>query len=322
MPEARAFWITGPGRGEIREEVLAEPRPGEILVQTLASGISRGSEALVFRGHVPKSQHALMRAPFQAGDFTFPLKYGYSNLGEVLAGPPGLKGQRVFCLYPHQDRYVVPVSAVVPVPDGLPSARAVLAANMETALNGLWDAGPRIGERIAVVGAGVVGTLVAALAAGIPGSEVELIDLDSAKGRTAAALGLAFAQPDEARLEADLVVHASGTSAGLATALGLAAFEATVLELSWYGDRMVQAPLGEAFHSRRLTLRSSQVGTVAAPMRARRNHAERLALALRLLMDDRFEALLEPALPFAELPERMPAITSAPGLLCQVVDYR
>lgn len=321
MTETRAFWVTAAGVGELRAEQLAGRTGDQVEVETLASGISRGTEALVFLGRVPSSQHATMRAPFQAGDFGFPIKYGYSAVGEVVGGLIELQGQRVFCLHPHQDRFIVPADAVLPLPGALPTDRAVLAANMETALNGLWDAAPRLGERIAVVGAGVVGALVAALAAGLPGAQVQLIDIDPAKAGVAAAMGVDFALPDTADREVDLVVHTSGSVVGLQTALQLGAFEATILELSWYGDQTVEVPLGEAFHSRRLTLRSSQVGSIATSMRARWSHRRRLALALDLLLDPRFDALLEPAIAFDRLPAEMPEITRAAGRMCQVVHY-
>jgi threonine dehydrogenase-like Zn-dependent dehydrogenase len=323
MAEAHAFWIVEAGRGELRSERLPEPGPGEVLVETLASGISRGTESLVFQGEVPRSQRQAMRAPFQAGGLGFPVKYGYSSVGTVVHGPEGLRGRRVFCLFPHQDRYVVPAAAVLPVPNDVPDARAVLAANMETALNGLWDAAPRIGDRLAVVGAGVVGALATALLSRMPGVELQLIDVDPVKARIASALGVGFALPADAAGGADLVIHASGAPEGLTTALSLAGFEATVLELGWYGDRLVPAPLGEAFHSRRLTLRSSQVGAVADSRRARWDHRRRLALALRLLADPRLDALLEPAVPFERLPEAMAGLAAGPGgAMCQVISYR
>jgi threonine dehydrogenase-like Zn-dependent dehydrogenase len=323
MAEARAFWVTAPGRGEVRSELLPAPGAGEVLVETLASGISRGTETIVFQGHVPKSQHRVMRAPFQAGEFDFPLKYGYSSVGIVTDGAPELRGRRVFCLYPHQDRYVVPASAVVPVPDDVPDARAVLAANLETALNGLWDAAPRIGDRVAVIGAGVVGALAAALLAGMPGTEVQLIDVNPDKAAIAAALGVDFALPHAARGEVDLVIHASGAPEGLARALDLAGLEARIVELSWYGDRAVALPLGEAFHSRRLQLISSQVSAVAPAQRSRWERSRRLALALDLLADYRFDALLAPAVPFVRLPEVMAELATRPSdVMCQVISYR
>ncbi|MCE3250852.1 MAG: dehydrogenase [Geminicoccaceae bacterium] len=275
MAEARAFWVVAPGHGELRREPLPAPGAGEVLIETLASGISRGTETLVFQGGVPRSQHRTMRAPFQAGEFTFPVKYGYSSVGVVTDGALELRGRRVFCLHPHQDRYVVPAQAAQAVPDDVPDARAVLAANLETALNGLWDAAPRIGDRVAVIGAGVVGALAAALLARIPGTAVQLIDLNPEKAALAAALGVDFALPDAARGEVDLVVHASGAPEGLARALALAGFEARVVELSWYGDRPVPLALGEAFHSRRLQLVASQVGALAPAQRARWDHRRR-----------------------------------------------
>lgn len=320
--EARAFWVAAPGRGEIRAERLPAPDRDDALVRTLYSAISRGTEALVFTGNVPPSEHARMRAPFQAGDFPAPVKYGYCNVGVVESGPYGLTGKHVFCLYPHQTRYVVPVSALTVLPSDVPPARAVLAANLETAVNGLWDAAPRIGDRVAVVGAGTVGCLVAWLAARIAGCEVELIDIDGRKAAVAAALGVPFRAPADATRDADAVIHTSASETGLATALELAAFEATVVELSWYGARQPKVPLGAAFHSRRLTLRSSQVGSVAAAQRTRWTHARRMALVLRLLAHDELDALISGESAFDELPELLRRLSSEPGYtLCHRILY-
>jgi threonine dehydrogenase-like Zn-dependent dehydrogenase len=323
MVDATAFWVAAAGEGSLRRETLRSLGEGDVLVEALASGVSRGTETLVFHGRVPESQHQRMRAPYQAGDFTFPVKYGYCSVGRVIQGSAELEGRRVFCLHPHQDRYVVPQTAVVPIPDGLPTMRAVLAANMETALNGLWDATPRLGDRIAVVGGGVVGLLVAGLAGQIPGCSVQLIDTNPAKAESAKAFGLHFAAIDEAIGDADLVIHASGHPSGLCDALTLGRFEATILELSWFGDREVTLPLGEAFHSRRLRLISSQVGAVAPGMRDRRGHRERMALALDLLAaDGRFDRLLAPPVAFDRLPEVMTELLGPRSdVLCQVIDY-
>ncbi|MET0341943.1 MAG: zinc-binding alcohol dehydrogenase [Polyangiales bacterium] len=302
VPVPRALWFTGPRRAELREARLAEPRDGEVLVAALYSGISRGSERLVHEGRVPASEHARMRAPFQEGAFPFPVKYGYASVGRVMAGPGLLLGRDVFCLHPHQSAYVVPADAVLPVPTTVPSARAVLAANMETALNALWDAELRAGDRVAVVGAGVVGCLVAYLAARHPGTEVTLVDVDARKQAVAARLGVDFRLPTAAPRERDVVLHASGAPAGLATALALAGLEARVIELSWYGDQPVSAPLGEGFHALRLTLRSSQVGRLPAAQAARWTHRRRLALALDLLADPALDALITDEHAFEDAP--------------------
>ncbi|MDL2080921.1 zinc-binding alcohol dehydrogenase [Streptomyces sp. GXMU-J15] len=320
-PPARAFWLSSPGEGEIREVYLPDPAEGEVLVRALYSGVSRGTETLVFRGGVPESQHAAMRAPFQEGDFPAPVKYGYLSVGVVEQGPADLVGSTVFCLYPHQTHYVVPASAVTRVPDHVPAERAVLAGTVETAVNALWDAAPMVGDRIAVVGGGMVGSSVAALLARFPGVRLQLVDADPARAEIAKALGVDFALPGQARGECDLVVHASATEQGLARSLELLRAEGTVVELSWYGDRRVSLPLGEAFHSRRLTLRSSQVGTVS-PARASRSYADRLALALDLLADPRLDALVTGESAFEELPEVMPRLASgAIPALCHRVRY-
>lgn len=322
MRRARSFWVAEPGRGEIRAEDVPAPEEGEVLIGARVSGISRGTESLVFQGRVPQSQHTTMRCPFQVGEFAGPVKYGYASVGVIEEGPAPRLGQRVFCLHPHQDIYVVPADAAVPVPPGVPDERAVLAANMETAINGLWDAAPRIGDRVAVVGAGVVGGLCAALLRRIPGTALELIDVAPGRAKLAEALGVAFRTPDEASGGADLVIHASATAEGLATALSLAGFEALVLEMSWYGAAPVAAPLGEGFHSSRLTLRSSQVGAVAASRRARWDRRRRLELALRLLEDERFDAFLTGESRFEELPDIMPRLAAGSGeALCHIVRY-
>jgi threonine dehydrogenase-like Zn-dependent dehydrogenase len=320
---ARAFWVTGPGRGEIRPQSVPEPGDGEVVVRTLYSAISRGTEAMVFNGAVPRSEYQRMRAPFQAGDFPAPVKYGYINVGLVERGPEALEGRTVFCLYPHQTRYVVPAEAVHVVPDNVPAARAVLAAYMETAVNGLWDALPRVGDRVAVVGAGTLGCLVAWLASNIAGCRVELVDIEPGRRRAAEALGVDFAEPPDAAPEADLVLHASGTQDGLATALGLAGIEATVLELSWFGDQRIALPLGEAFHSRRLILRSSQVGAVAASQRPRWTVQRRMGLVLELLAAPELDVLITGEHPFDELPAVLARLSEAAGQpLCHRIVYR
>ena len=316
---ARALWLTVPGRADIRDADVAPPGAGEVLVRTSYTGVSRGTETLVFRGGVPANQHEVMRAPFQEGDFPAPVKYGYLNVGVVEQGPPELVGRTVFSLYPHQTRFVVPAWAVTVVPDGVPAGRAVLAGTVETAVNALWDAPPLIGDRVAVVGAGMVGCSVAALLGRFPGVRVQLVDVDPARVAVADALGVDFALPAAAAGGCDLVVHASATAAGLARSLDLAAPDTTVLELSWYGDRPVAVPLGEAFHSRRLTIRGSQVGTVA---RTRRTHADRLALALDLLRDPRFDALVTGECRFQDLPDVLPRLASGElPALCLRVTY-
>jgi threonine dehydrogenase-like Zn-dependent dehydrogenase len=320
---ARAFWLVAPGHGEIRNQPLPAPGTNEVLIRTSASAISRGTESLVFLGRVPPSEYGTMRCPFQEGNFPAPVKYGYASVGEIEAGPTALRGQRIFCLYPHQDLYIVPAEAVVPVPENVPDRRAALAANMETALNTMWDAGPRLGDRIAIVGGGVVGCFIASLAAKIPGTRVELIDIDPRRERIAAALGCRFAAPDGASGDCDIVFHSSASEAGLATALRIAGFEAKLIELSWYGNKAVSVPLGQAFHQRRLQLISSQVGAVARARRAQRTHRERLSLALALLSDPVYDQLITGHCTLDELPQRMAQLAAAPdGALAEIVRYR
>ncbi len=324
MPDltTEALWYVGAGRAELRGEPLAAPGPGEVRIRALHSAISRGTERLVLSGSVPPSEFERMRAPFMAGSFPFPVKYGYAAVGRVEQGPAELQGRLVFALHPHQSVFNLPTAAAVPVPDNVPAARAVLAANMETALNAVWDAQPAAADRIAVVGAGVVGSLVAYLCGRLPGAQVTLVDVDPARAALARVLGVGFAAPGAAPGDCDVVVHASGTGAGLATALDLAGDETTVLEMSWYGAGDVAVPLGAAFHSRRLRLVSSQVGQIAASHRARWSFPRRLSAAIGLLADARLDGLIAPAIKFHDLPQRLPDILTPPGgVLCQIVTY-
>ncbi len=322
---ARAFWTVDRCVGRIRPVGLPSPGPGEVLVRTLCSGISRGTETLVFEGRVPSDQYVTMRAPFQDGDFPWPVKYGYLSVGVVEDGPAELVGRTVFCLFPHQSAYVVPVDSVVVVPQDVPARRAVLAGTVETAVNALWDAAPLLGDRVAVVGGGMVGCCVTALLTRFPGVSVSLVDVDRTRSNLAAVLRARFASPDEAAATAsgcDLVVHTSASSAGLQLSLELLATEGTVVDLSWYGDTEVRLALGGSFHSGRLALRASQVGAVAAARRSRRSPRDRLALALDLLRDPVFDSLLTGQSDFEELPEVMPRIASGSlPAICHTVSY-
>ncbi len=304
--DATAFWIKAPGACELRRTTLADLAPGHVRVRTLYSGISRGTERLVFSGGVPESEYARMRAPFQQGDLPGPVAYGYCAMGTIVAGDPARLGQRVFALHPHQDIFDVPGDAALPVPDDVPDQAALLAAHLETAINALWDHPPRIGDRIAVVGLGAVGLCLSRLLRAVPG--VELYGLDPSPLATVRA-NLPSACPGDC----DLVFHVSGSEAGLASAIALAGFEATIVELSWYGQAAPRVPLGGAFHSRRLTIAASQVGAVSPARRAKYRHADRLALALRLLADPAFRLDAGPATPFAQLPQRYAALLADPA---------
>ena len=314
MTQARAFWAVAPWVGEIRSETLPLPATGHLLVRTIATGVSRGTEALVFAGRVPVSEYAAMRAPLMGGDFPFPVKYGYCAVGW------GPDGGRVFVLHPHQDVFLAPAAMCVPVPDAVPDRRAVLAANMETAVNIVWDAAPSVGERVLIIGAGVVGLLTGSLLARIPGCVVTAVDTNPARAALAHRFGCRFATPDAAPGDQELIVHASASEAGLRLALRCAAFEGRIVEASWYGDRAPSVPLGEAFHARRLRLIASQVGAVAPAMRGRRTYGQRLALALDLLADPAYDALLEGPTPFESLVDAMPRILTQGGL-CHVITY-
>jgi NADPH:quinone reductase-like Zn-dependent oxidoreductase len=317
---ARAFWVTAPGRGEILDTRLPVRSDTDVLIRTCFSGVSRGTEALVFAGRVPVSERQRMRAPFQEGEFPGPVKYGYANVGMVEDGPPGLLGRYVFSLFPHQTEFVLPVHAAHPLPAGVPPARAVLAANLETAINGVWDAAPQPGDRVLVIGAGTVGCLVAWLVESMVGVSCVVSDINRERAAVAGALGVEFVHPDGLSEDWNLIVHASGSEAGLRRALEVAAADATILEMSWFGDRLVSLPLGQAFHARRLTLKSSQVGALPPDKRADWTLDRRLDRAISLLADPALDALITSESAFEELPRVMAELASQvpPGLMHRV----
>ena len=308
---AKALWYVSPGVAEIRTQAVGAPVAGEAQVRTVFSGLSRGTERLVLAGQVGPSEWQRMRAPLQEGNFPFPVKYGYCAVGVVNAGPEKLIGKTVFCLHPHQDWFNVPVERLTVVPDVVPARRGTLAANMETALNAMWDAGVGPGDRIVVVGGGIVGLLVAHLAGRLPGAEVTLVDVDAGRGPLAKQLGVRFALPKDAIGEADVVFHTSASAAGLDTAIKLTGEEGSIVEMSWYGDHKVAVELGGAFHSRRLKLVSSQVGKISPTRRARWDYGRRLEAALKLLEDLRLDVLVAETVPFAEAAKRVPEILAA-----------
>ncbi|MFB7892601.1 zinc-binding alcohol dehydrogenase [Microbacterium sp. NPDC056044] len=319
---ATAWWTVGPGQGEFRSEPLPGISDGEASVRTLFTGVSRGTESLVARGEVPVSEHERMRAPFQAGEFPFPVKYGYLNVGTVEHGPAALHGRTVFSLFPHQSRFVVPADALHPVPEAVPPRRAALAGAVETAVNVLWDAAPLVGDRIVVVGAGMIGAAIARVARSIPGSEVTLVDVDPARATTAEALGVGFVLASEELPGADVVIEASGAGAGLQLALGIAPTDGEVIVASWYGSRAVSLELGADFHSRRIAIRPSQVGAIAVRRRASRTMRNRLAIALRLLEDPAYDALLGGTTSWRRLPEVTAALADGTaGELCHTIDW-
>lgn len=319
---AEALWYVGEKTCEIRSERLPHQNETEAHVATSYSLISRGTERLVFQGRVPKSVHARMRAPFQVGEFTFPVKYGYACVGKVTSGPADWLDRHVFCLHPHQTSFVTQTDYLTPVPDTVPVHRAVLAANMETALNALWDGKPSPADQICVVGAGVVGLLTAYLCQKIPGTSVTVVDINPARGGLANRLGCKFALPDNAPEEQDIVFHASASSSGLQTALSAAGKGATVVELSWYGDKPVTVNIGAEFHSQRLTLLSSQVGSLPADRQDRWTFKRRLHAAMKLLNDPVLDALLTYEVAFRDLPSSLPALlTEQDDILTPLVRY-
>ncbi|MFJ4263204.1 zinc-binding alcohol dehydrogenase [Paenarthrobacter nicotinovorans] len=319
--QATAYWVTKSGDGELRPEAIENPTEEEALVRTLYSGVSRGTERVVHEGRVPERVADLMQAPHQEGEFPGPVKYGYLSVGVVEQGPDEWLGKTIFSLHPHQDFYVVPTSQLTPIPADVPARRAVLTGIVEVAINAIWEAGPRLGDRVAVVGGGLVGGVLATLLRKYPLGRLQLVDADPEKRSLADKLGIEFSEPDNADNDNDIVFHCSASNEGLKLSLQLAGDDSDVIELSWFADKEVTLPLGEDFHARRLNIRSSQVGAVALPRRHRRTNAQRLQEAAAQLKDPLFDTFLTSECQFQNLPATLARLLERPGGFCHVVAY-
>lgn len=301
---AREYWTEAAGSGGIRAADIPAPGPGEVLIETEVSGISPGTETLVHRGQVPAEVADLMAAPHQLGTLDFPVSHGYLNVGVVRRGPAELLGRRVFTLSGHRSHLVVPESACHVVAAEVPSERALLAGVAEVGLNAVWESQASLADRIAVIGGGLVGLVTALLAARVSPARLQVIETDPRRRAAAGELGLDAVPPEQADGDNDVVLHTSATQQGLRRSLEITGDDATVVEMSWYGDRQPPVPLGADFHARRLRLLASQVGEVAVPKRHRRSRRQRLGAALGLL-DDRFDALVTGSSPLERLPKVM-----------------
>lgn len=307
--------------GEARIDTVDLPPQG-IRVMTRFSGISRGTERLIFNGLVPEAEHDRMRAPLQSGDFPFPVRYGYAATGTVDDPTTDLHGREVFCLHPHQTAFRAPQAMVLPIPRNVPASRAILAANMETALNAIWDARLRPGSKCLVVGAGLLGWLITALLSRRPDLSVDITDIRTDTGVKADDFSVNFMTPDRTNsCSYDVAFHTSASSAGLQSALDALNFEGRVIELSWYGVRETQINLGGNFHANRLSILCSQVGHVAPTHRHAVTHRDRLARALTALDDPRLDLLITHEVHFRDLPESLPRLLAddAPGIATRIV---
>lgn len=329
---ATALWFPRARTVELRREVLPAPGPGEVRVRALASGLSHGTEMLVYRGEVPAGTGLDLST--LRGSFAFPISYGYASVGRVVSAAEDVDAPRpgdlVFVHHPHQTGYVVPASLPVILPADLPPELGVFLANVETAINVMLDAHPRLGERVVIFGQGVVGLLLTQLARRTGVERIVTVDPIPLRRelslRVGADVSLAPGDSVAAKLRdltggvgADLAVEASGNPAALAAALNCVAAEGTVVVSSWYGTKEVTLPLGEAFHRGRIRLVSSQVGSIDPALTARWNHRRRLDLARDLLPTLLLAPLITHRVPFVDAAEAYALVDRHHGESVQVV---
>ena len=298
MRKARALWHTSASQSQIKEvELSANPA---CVVKSLYSLISTGTERLVSRGQVPHALYASMKVPYMEGEFSFPVKYGYSLVGEVQEGPEEILGKKVHLLHPHQDYCRVQASELTVLPGEVPPLRATLASNLETALNSIWDSGVSVGDRVLVVGFGIIGSLTARLLQSIAGVEVWVYDLDAQRSELASASG--FHIVDRMLYDFDIAFHCSSSSKGLQSCIDHIGFEGKVMEMSWYGEQAVELQLGGSFHQQRKQIISSQVSSIPSNHRARWDFNRRKAVVMELLKNPAYDQHLGEQVPFDKVP--------------------
>jgi 2-desacetyl-2-hydroxyethyl bacteriochlorophyllide A dehydrogenase len=329
---AAAVWFPRARSVELRTEELSEPGPDEVRVRAALSAISHGTEMLVYRGEVDAD--LALDLPTLVGGYGFPLKYGYASVGHAIAVGPDVRGVRegdlVFALHPHQDEYVVPQSLVRPLPRGIAPEQGVFLANIETAINVVLDAKPRLGEVVAVFGQGVVGLLVTQLLRR-SGTRVVAVEPSPLRRSFAERCGAeaAIAPGDRALVReftsgrgADIAIEASGSPSALQEAIDCVAPEGTVVVCSWYGDKPVPLVLGGNFHRGRVRVISSQVGRIDPSLAPRWDRERRMELATELLGDLVLADLITHRIPFARAAEAYALLDGRAAETVQVVlDY-
>lgn len=318
---AHGLWLVD----KRKYQILPVPLPNgtnksDIVLKMRVSGVSRGTERLVFNAQVPETEYERMRAPRQTGHFPYPVLYGYCAVADIIDGPAALIGRSAFCLNPHQDYFTAPLEALTFLPETLPARRAVLLANMETALNGIWDSGISAGDKVTVIGAGVIGLLIGFLASRIPATTITVIDTQD-RSKLAGLFGCQFETTPQQGLEADVVFHCSASDSGLQTAFACAGMDSAIVEMSWYGNKSLTLNLGGAFHSKRLRLIGSQVGQIPATHKARWTYQRRMDRALALLDDPRLDELLTHAIAFTDAPQALPSLLDDPAALAISLTY-
>ncbi len=334
-----ALYFTAPRQITLRPEPCPAPGPGEVRVRTRLSAISPGTEMLIYRGQMPSGMAADETLAALRGDLTYPLKYGYAAVGEVVDLGPGVAsdwfGRLVFAFQPHQRCFVASVTALHPLPDDVPPERAVLLPNMETAVNLLMDGAPLIGERVVVLGQGVVGLLTTALLARFPLAALVTFDRYPLRRQMGLDLGatlsldpLASDAVEAARAHlgaqgfydgADLTYEVSGNPQALDLALQLTGFAGRVILGSWYGTKRAALDLGGRFHRSRIRLISSQVSTLAPEHTARWDKARRLDVAWQMLRDLPPIAWITHRIPFDQAEQAYRLVDEHPEEALQVV---
>ena len=320
--KTKSYWIDKKNKGYFKFGEISSINSNEIVVKTLFSGISYGTEKLVYSGKVPKSQRNLMKCPYQEGDFGNDIKYGYINVGKVVDGDKSYLGNNIFSLYPHQDFYKIPSNEALIIPNKIPLSRCLLIPNLETAINAVWDTLPSAGDRILVIGAGIVGLLTAYLINKIPGVNLFIVDKDPSKRKITKKLGINFLDAIPKKFDARFIYECTGDHRILNSLKNNITVNSTICVLSWYGDKKSDIALGENFFSKRAKLIMSQVSKIS-PARYDLNNQDRRKIALDILdaSNDLDHLIEKKYVNFNHLDKFFSNRKNHNNFLCKVVKY-
>ena len=317
---AQSFWVNKK-RGSIKKELLNQSLGNdELLVKAYYSGISYGTEKIVHDSQVPANQYEFMRAPHQVGEFNKEVKYGYLSVGKVVVGPKSMMNKMVYTMFPHQSMYILKSSLATLIPSHIPYKRALLTANMETAINAMWDSQPSIGDNTYVIGAGIVGILMAYVLSSTFGIKVTVIDNNASKKKLCKFFNIDFENNINCIKDPDIIFECSGNASVLSDLINNSTLETKICILSWYGKQQSKIKMGENCFSRRLEIIFSQVGNITPIQSKKWDNLSRRALALKLLDNKKLDSLIDKQeIKLKELPNFFKKGNT--NGLCKVVKY-
>ena len=318
--KSQSLWLIKKNKPKIlSKDIYYKKNNKTVLVKTLYSGISKGTENLVARGKIHKSQFKIMRCPFQDGNFSFPIKYGYINIGEIIDGPISLTGKKIFTLFPHQTVFEISTKNINLIKNKN-AKKYLLTANMETAVNIFWDSQAKKNDRILIVGLGSVGLLTAYFFKLKGYKNLYVSDVNLSKKSIAKKLNLNFIHYNKIN-NLDCIINTTSNYDVLNNSFTKLNLDGKIIEASWYGEKVGKLNLGNEFHSKRLRIISSQVSNIPLHMQKKHNYRSRLKIAINALNDDKLLLLINSVSKFENLEKNYISILKDKNIIIHAIKY-